>query len=309
MSLQTIDIAAPGALRITLGDCRYGAASVQLLSADGEVLDSADLKTNCYNTSSTEGNGLVVLYYAGPDAANVQVKYTNGTYLPYLKVESIDPSEVPVPASEATVTYSLGDVTAEGTVPAETKYDIGTDVTVPLNRTLYVEGKTLTAWTDGTNTYAPGSTFKAENDVTLTPIFTDNTKSVSGEVVFDFQRQNGAPTIAWQNSNNIYVSQANVDGTQIDVKMDVDTTSGKVANANWTDWAQINNGTKLTVPVVSGSVVTPGKAYGDNGSYTINGEECGDSQSITITDAETAEIVIVGGSYFTSFTVTYPAAQ
>jgi hypothetical protein len=309
MNLQTIDIAAPGTLKITLGDCKYGASSVQLLAADGTVLDSADLKTGCYSSSSTEGNGLVVLYYSGTDAADIQVKFSNGTYVPYLKVESIDASELPEPVSEATITYSLGNVTAEGSVPVAEKYEIGTDVTVPLNRTLYVDGKTLTAWTDGTNTYAPGSTFKAENDVTLTPVFTENTKKLAGtSVTFDFRRQNGAPTLSWEGVQAVYVAQAVVDGVEIDVKMDVDTTSGKIANASWSDWAQMNNGTVLTVPVVDGSVITPGAAYSNGGSYTINGTDVSDSQSVTISDedASTSSIVIKGGSYFTSFTVTYP---
>lgn len=58
-----------------------------------------------------------------------------------------------------------------------------------VNRTVYLEGKTLTGWTDGTTTVDVGSKYTVQDDVTLTPVFADNTASLSGTVVYDFQRQ------------------------------------------------------------------------------------------------------------------------
>jgi hypothetical protein len=99
---KTIDIAAPGAIKITIGDCNYGAASVQLLNEEGTEIDSAELKTGCYSASATEGSGLVVLKYTGSDAANLQVKFSGGTYLPYLSIESIEPTENTTPETPGT---------------------------------------------------------------------------------------------------------------------------------------------------------------------------------------------------------------
>jgi hypothetical protein len=56
-----------------------------------------------------------------------------------------------------TVTFAAGEAT--GTVPAAVEKEAGKTITLPTNYTLYVEGKTLTGWSDGTNQYAPGATY------------------------------------------------------------------------------------------------------------------------------------------------------
>lgn len=215
----------------------------------------------------------------------------------------------------AALTYAVGETGAVGTVPEEMVVDEGTDVVIPVNRTLYVEGKTLTGWSDGTNTYAPGTSYTINSDVTMTPVFTDNTVQLGDAettVVFDFQRQNGAPTFALQGNTGILVEQAVINGQAIDVKMDIDTTSGKLANANWDDWAQVNGGAKFTVPVVADSVVTVGDIYSQDGTYKINDvSKTGSNGSETITVAGTCDVVAgePSGDYWRSITVTYPKTE
>jgi len=220
----------------------------------------------------------------------------------------------PVFVSAFTVHFSkdVTDLTVEGTIiPDDIVVQPGGSFTIPaVNHTLYVEGKTLTGWNDGTTTYGLGDTVNnVSKDMTLTPAFTDNPQSLISNaevsVVFDLQRQSGAPTLAYgDTSTGIYVSQATVGSTKIDVKMD---TNGKVANGNWTDWVQINN--SLTVPVVEGSKVSIDDAYNQNNDWgTINGTTVNKtSKSVTIGSGVTkAEIVMGNGGYYRSFTVTYP---
>lgn len=90
-----------------------------------------------------------------------------------------------------TVTFAAGEAT--GTVPAAVEKEAGKTITLPTNYTLYVEGKTLTGWSDGTTKYAPGETYTvpAEN-VTLTAVFTENEVNLSDRtepvtVKFDVQ--------------------------------------------------------------------------------------------------------------------------
>ena len=78
-------------------------------------------------------------------------------------------------ASEITLTYSLGTMTAEGTLPANATVEGGSSYTLPTNTSLYVAGSTLTGWTDGTNTYKPGETITAPSaSATLTSRISPN---------------------------------------------------------------------------------------------------------------------------------------
>ena len=123
----------------------------------------------------------------------------------------------------------MGDTGAEGDAPDAIEEAVGTEVEIPVNRTVYLEGKTLTGWTDGTDTFDIGSKYTVQDDVTLTPVFAENTEALSGTVVYDFQRQNGAPTVQWQGVNKFLVYQAVNGSAKIDVKFAVDTTNGKFA--------------------------------------------------------------------------------
>ena len=220
---------------------------------------------------------------------------------------------------EYTVTYSLGDIEAEGVVPTAVKVKAGQEVTIPDNFTLYVEGKTLTGWTDGKATYAADAKVAPTADMTLTPVFTANEVSLADRteavtLKWDFQRQNGAPTVGWQGtSGHVWVTQATVKGEIIDVKCDIDVTNGKVTNANWTDWAQINGGTKVTIPSCKGAVVSM-EAYSAPTTTTIDGQTdyTANGNTISYTVANTAEaidVVIGDGSYYRYIQTVLPVVE
>ncbi len=157
--------------------------------------------------------------------------------------------------------------------------------------------------------------------MTLTPVFTANSvaladREASVALTFDFQRGNGAPTIAAQGSSSptgVIVAQADVNGETIDVALHYDATNGKVANANWTDWAQMNSGTVLTVPSCKGATVSL-YCYTATTTSTIDGQTdyttSGNVVTATIgSSEETIDIVIGDGSYFRYVNVVLPVVE
>jgi hypothetical protein len=213
------------------------------------------------------------------------------------------------------VTYSLGEVTGTVGILPEGASHV-TSVTIPVNKTLYKDGYTLTAWNDGTADHAIGSTFDITSDITLTPVFTANGASTylghnASTVTWDFQTKNGAPTWQLEGNTGVQVAQTTVGGSSIDVKLDIDATSGKLNNASWTDWAQFNAGTKLTVPVLNGAVV---KLFTMNeGTGTTFGGSAADSYAsniFTYTATADGDLEVVAGtgvSYVRYISVTYPS--
>ena len=213
------------------------------------------------------------------------------------------------------VTYSLGDVTGtDGKLPdAE---EVASSVTIPSNWLLYKDGCTLTAWNDGSANHAIGSTFDVSSDVTLTPVFSPNGENAhlgynATTVTWDFQTKNGAPTWQLEGNTGVQITQTTVGGSSIDVKLDIDATSGKLNNASWTDWAQFNVGTKLIVPVLTGAMV---KLYTMNeGSGTTFGGNPADSYASNIhsyTATSDGDLEVVAGSgvgYVRYISVTYPS--
>ncbi|MCR4853225.1 MAG: Ig-like domain-containing protein [Prevotella sp.] len=303
-------VTVPGPVRISFGTCAWG-GDVTVKTQEGETATTFNTNTGaCYHQNKDEN--IVSAYYKG---GATTLTISGGSYVPYFAVESVDISDIP---SDMKIVYSLGDNQAEGTLPADDKAEAGSDYTLPINHTLYVAGKTLTAWTDGTNSYKPGDTFKMpNNDITLTAVFTDNEVSLndrteSVELLWDFQRKNGAPLLSYQNKTGIYVTQGIVNGHAIDVKLDFDTNNGgKLANGNWTDWAQMNAGTKFTVPSCKGAVVSM-EAYSAITTTTIDGQtDYASANTISYTIANTAEtidIVIGDGSYYRYIKVVLPIA-
>lgn len=307
----TVTVQVPGYTKITVGGCAWGSDIV--LKKGAEEIDRAKNAGKCYHL---DNSAVSFVYYKENTPAELTLPI-NG-YWPYIAIESITEAEIP---NEVTATFTLGD--GQGTVPGEMKVRKGKTITIPANRGVYKDGNTLTGWTDGTNTYAVGQEVILNDNMTLTPVFTANTKTLSNtSVIFDFQTKNGAPTVGWENeSGKFWVGQATVDGTPIDVKMDIDTTpktlndgttgQGKVANANWTDWAQINQCTEFTVPAVAGAVVEieamgadtkleiGANQFNKEAGYTIKAED--------ITDGK-VKMLNVGGGYTRTIKVTYPEA-
>jgi hypothetical protein len=304
-------VSVPGSVRISFGTCAWG-GDVTVKNASGQTVATFNTNTGaCYHQNKTDN--IVSALYKG-EATTLTI--SGGSYVPYFAVEKVDDSDVP---ADIEISFSLGNNQAEGTLPTKETVEAGSNYTLPLNRTLYAEGKTLTGWTDGANTYQPGGTFKAgEENITLTAVFTDNAVTLADRtdavtLNWDFQRKNGAPLLNYQNKTGIYVTQANVNGQVIDVKLDFDTNNqGKLANGNWTDWAQVNAGTKFTVPSCVGAVVSM-EAYSTITTTTIDGQtDYTQGQTISYTIANTAEtidIVIGDGSYYRYIKVVMPVVE
>lgn len=314
-----------GIYKITLGTCQYGTGTGYVKNADesstlnvvdenGQAVSSFNQNNGtCYHQNTTD-NVVSVWYTATSDET---ITVVCGNYTPYFAIERVES----VPEMQYTVTYVNDTDGAMGTVPAVVAVSDGNSITIPANRTLYKDGYTLTGWNDGTTTHAIGSSFTPTVNTTLTAVFTANTYTIAQTlseitVHWDFQTSQGAPTVQWQNrTGDFLVAQTTVNGSSIDVKLDINTTSGKFNNAGWTDWCQVNEGTIFTFPSVNGTTVT---AYsmnepknGSNVKSDLDGNEYSTYSSNTASYSTTSTsgsstLTIKGGTYYRYIEVTYP---
>ena len=297
-----------GPAKIGIGACAWG-GDVTVKNADGEVVATFSSNNGtCYHSNKAEN--IVFAYYTGESTT---LTISGGNYVPYISVEKL--TEI---ITEATVTYSLGNVEAEGVLPVSETVIVGKGkITIPVNCTLYAEGKTLTGWTDGVNTYVTGQEIEPAADMLLTPIFTDNQVSLADReqevpIIWDFRRQNGAPVLSWQGVTGFLIAQAVVNGQTIDVKMEVDATIGKLANGNWQDWCQVNQGTEFRIPACKGATVNL-ESYSATTTTTIAGDVINQETTtpyyIYNGDADAIDVVIGDGSYFRYIKVVLPVVE
>ena len=314
----TVVVPVEGNTIITVGNCTFSSSAVTVKNSNGEtVVTKTPANPACWKNNR---DNVMQLTYVG-DATTLTI--SGMAYCPFVKVEKTD-----VVIKKFTTTFAAGDDTFTGTLPTAIEVTEGEAMTIPVNRLMYLEGYTLTGWKQAgsSETLAPGASFTPTSDVTLTPVFTKNTVSLADRtepvtVLWDFQRKNGAPTIAAQGagSNFIYVAQAQVNGVTIDVPMSVDVTTGKFANGNWNDWAQLNNTTKLTIASCKGATVSV-EAFnelgiGDGKTYlTIDGQSDytpGKTISYEVANSASSIDVVIGseGSYYRYIQVVLPVVQ
>lgn len=208
--------------------------------------------------------------------------------------------------------------------------DAGETYKLPNNYMYYKEGYTMTGWNDGTNNYACGASYTVNGDVTLTPVFKQNTKSLKGHqnavtIKYDFdQNTNGERVVNIENNEDVFITTADVDGETIDVALAINCKDnagitgkrGKVNNNSGSKArAQINSGAVFTIPVEAGSAITlqsDGIAFS---STTFNGETGvydATAYTYTYTATEAGDVTVIASEdnmYYKSITVTYPAAQ
>lgn len=293
-----------GPVKVELGDCKFGAQNGTIVDTNG---NTTEIKANASKACWSATNGKVVTaYYGGTGKTTLTITY-NG-YCPFIAVTAIDASEIP---NEATLTFDAASSGAEGTAPVQQKVTVGEQVTIPANTTLYIEGKTLKGWTDGTSTYAAGDKVTVNEDITLTPVFADNAVSFADRtaettIVWQFGESNGVGTLNAEGKSTIVVAQATIGEAKIDVKMDIDATNGKLNNVGRGDkWAQCNDGTKMTIPAYKGMTVSF-DSNGNGASTTIAGATATDKTGTYNGTGSTIDIVAGGMGYIASVTATYP---
>lgn len=296
---STLKFAVDGPVKITLGTCQFGTGDATVTNAAGETV--AFLNSNngtCYHGNRTDN--VVSAYYKGGAA---QLTLTPKNYTPYIAVEAADPSEI---VEDATVSFDFGEYAGAGVLPAGEKVEIGKTFTIPANYTIYQEGKTLVGWTDGAKNYEIGEIVTVSGDMTLTPRFVSNTVSLADRsealtLKWNFRRDQGAPTVAWEGKTGVFmVAQAKIGTEIIDVCLPISTSPGKFNNGSNTDWAQVNSGTTFTVPSCKGAVVSfesYNLANSKTPATTIDGQTIESSKTPSFQIAGNAETVdIVAGS-------------
>lgn len=299
-----------GTVKITIGQCDYANNVIKVTNSENvEVVTKEPVKFgDCWKNKHELVNEL---YYTG-EATTLTI--TGMGYCPYVAVEK---SEAVI--NKYNIVYTLGTETdVTGNVPATVTWTEGDTYAIPANYTLYKEGYTLTGWNDGANTVAVGAEYTPAADVTMTPVFTQNTVSLADRkepvtLKWNFRRDQGAPTVGWEGkSAQPWVTQATVNGETIDIKMDVTTSPGKFNNGSNTDWAQCNSGTTFTIPNAKGAVVSM-EAYSEITTTTIDGQK-DYTQGKTITynvmnTAETVDVVIGDGKYYRYVQTVLPVVE
>lgn len=301
-------VAVEGPVKISMGTCAWGG---DVTIKDGSTVVgtfSTKVDGQCYDTQSHPDYVKSFIYKGGATTLTV----SGGSYTPYFAVETVDPSEI---VEDATVTYSLGEYADAGMVPAAEKVELGKTFTIPANFTIYQEGKTLIGWTDGSKRYEIGEIVTANADMTLTPVFVDNTVSLADRtepvtVKWNFRRDQGCPSFTWQGKTGFMVAQAIIGTEVIDVKLDVDATAGKFNPASNTDWAQTNNGTKFVIPSCKDAVISY-ESYQNNLNCTIDGQNVnGTSPTFTSASAsDFVEMVVTADSYLRYIQTVLPVVK
>lgn len=141
MTGLVVTVPVEGSVKIIVGQCTYYGSAIVVKNSDNQVVVQKTPDKACWKS---DHSNVTELYYTG-EATTLTISGMD--FCPYVAVEK----STYVPTSYA-ISYSLGDETAEGVVPANATWTEGGTYTVPANYTLYKEGYTLTGWTDGTNT-------------------------------------------------------------------------------------------------------------------------------------------------------------
>ena len=299
--LVTVNVEGP--VKVTCGTQPWSDSPVTI-KVGNETVASFSNKGNLWTSTATEN--VVFGYYKGSEPATLTID--GGGYPTYIAIEAVDPADIP---NDATVTFDAANAGAEGLAPAAQKVEIGSTVKIPANTTLFIEGKTLTAWTDGTNQYKIGDEVTVNEDMTLTPVFTTNTVSFADRtaettITWLFGESNGVGTLNAQGKSTILVAQVTIGDETIDMKMNIDATNGKINNVGRGDkWAQCNDGTILTIPAYKGTAVSF-DSYNNATGTTIGGVEATNKAANYYGTAETLDIVAKGMDYIASVTAVYP---
>ena len=220
------------------------------------------------------------------------------------------------------ISFTAGEGNKGTSNPLPTVYAETTYTAPAANYYIARDGYSVTGWTDGVNEYSFGEEITLTGDITLTPIFAANTKTISDTgasdvtITYGFDNTKGDPVINLENSSGYYVKKATFGGESIDVAMFIDNRDnagidgkrGKTNNVGRAN-AQINTGAKFTIPAVAGMTVAINKANGSLDGTTIAGDAYTETYTYTGL-AETIDIIFMSDAlYINSVVVTYPATS
>ena len=216
------------------------------------------------------------------------------------------------------ITYNAGDK-AEGTSPEATWVEHGDQFVIPTNKTLYYEGNTLDHWVDGAgNEYKIGKPYNApEKFIRMFPVFKPNEFNIlnltkEATATWHFAKNYGAPTINYEGTKGILVTQLVADGKSIDLKITLDGSKGKfnnVSNTKNPEPIQINPGSIVEFPSTPGCEAK-WTATENGKKLTIAGTlvETKSNQEVSATcSGENAiqKVEFIDGAYSNCFSVTY----
>ena len=216
------------------------------------------------------------------------------------------------------ITYNAGNQ-AEGTSPEATWVEAGDRFVVPKNQTLYYEGNTLHHWVDGAgNKYEIGKDYEApEKFIRMFPVFEPNEFNIlnltkEATATWHFAKNDGAPTINYEKTKGILVTQLVADGKSIDLKITLDGSKGKfnnVSNTKNPERIQINQGSVVEFPSTPGCMAK-WTATEDGKKLTIAGTSVTTKKNQEVSAPCTGEnaiqkVVFIDGAYSKSFSVTY----
>ena len=313
------------------------------LSYSSEPTDGGSITCKDANTSHPEGESITLT--ATPKTGYSFKGWKNGdttvstepTYTFVMPAEEV--SLTAVFDKQYRITFGVGETGALGQVPPDiyVQADNESTITIPSNNSLYKKDDTLkkeftlTGWTDGTKTYKIGESPIATSNLTLTPVFTPNSVSLSDlteetTVTWQFGKSKGAPSLNVASNSTLYlVTQVSVNGDTIDVPFYIQTKTGKFANSSRTDeYAQVNDGSVYTIPAFKDAIVKIGGYYSVTPSDTkvgntlVTGPEGSAkpyyySATVSENDIKDGNIAITIGSdmksYLSSVSITYPAQK
>ena len=326
------------------GSTKYFA--IPYLTINGNVEEDSRTNYTVTATASPVAGGIVsgggdwvegsdVVLAATPNIGYKFVKWTvdgvDSATNPYT-ISNISAAHTAVATFEALykVTYNLDGYA--GTVSkvlknanlGEVYADKDGKYTIPsyAHRYFYREGYILSGWQDqDENTYTTGQEITLTKDITLTPTWIATTASLNdskgrsvvtwnlrfSQILFD----------AWQGSGAVgyYTKPQSVNGETIAVPMIIDATKGKVDNSGRAsnDNAQVNSGTKFTIPAVPGMKIEIANANTDFSTTTIAGStdyEGTGTKSISYVyegfDATIDIVINENNQYLKTIVVTYP---
>ncbi len=166
--------------------------------------DGATMAANGYTNLENYLNGIV-------DGTVSKTKYETSAFM-------VEPGQSELPDS-VTFTFSLGNVMAEGTIPASAKVKYGAEVTIPVNSSLYKEGQTLKYWSSNGSLFNTGESYVATRDRVLTPVFVENKVQIAKRnedisVVWDFAKSYAPKDFS---GKGIYTTQVSFAGEPHDV--------------------------------------------------------------------------------------------